>query len=72
MIHNTINEESDHWALNHNGHGDVLVQLQESGEQVRVKLTVEQATHMANRLLEVIKIAKAQESAKLLANSDAT
>ena len=68
MIHNTINEKSDHWAANHNGYGEVLVQLQESGEQVRIKLTVEQATHMANRLLQLIEIAKTQESSKLLAN----
>lgn len=62
MIHNTINEKGDHWAANHNGYGEILVQLQENAEQVRVKMSIEDATYMANRLLEVIEIAKTQES----------
>ena len=62
MIHNCVNEKGDHWAANHNGYGEVLVQLQEGMEQVRLRLTVEQARDMANKILQLADIAQTQDS----------
>ena len=56
MLHNHIKDDNsgDHWAVSHNSNGQVLVQLQEGGEQVRVALTPEQASHMIEKLKNAI------------------
>ena len=46
MIHHWINESGDHYAVAPNAfRTHVLLQVQESGEQVRIPLTPEQARH---------------------------
>jgi len=66
MIHHYLddsNSSGDHYGVSSNTirTPKVLVQLQERGEQVRVGLTVAQARHMAQKLLdEAQKVEEAQ------------
>lgn len=67
MRHNYIKDDKsgDHWAVNHNGYGEVIVQVQEDGNQARIKLTIEQAMDLANKILHSVEIAKTQDSVKV-------
>lgn len=68
MIHNYTKDDKsgEHWAVSHNGYGEVLIQVQEEGNQARIKLTIEQATQLANKILQSIEIAKNQDSVEVM------
>ena len=53
VIHHSTQAKplQDHYAVSFNSIGQVLVQLQQNGEQVRVGLTPDEARHMAQLLL---------------------
>ena len=56
MQHNHIGNDNsgDHWGVSFNSNGQVIVQLQENGEQVRLAMTTEQASHMIEKLKKAI------------------
>ena len=62
MLHNYIDSKGNHWALNTNGYKEILLQVQESGEQARISLTIEQAKQLERKLKEVIKKAENEKT----------
>lgn len=60
MLHHDVKEDNsgDHWAVSNDNQGKVLIQLQESGEQVRVALNATQAREMLSQLVKVIEISE--------------
>jgi hypothetical protein len=75
MLHQRINANGDHWGVSHNAlepetvqhlrasgiepEMGVLVQLQELGEQVRVRMSPEHAEHMAAELVRMAALVRA-------------
>lgn len=62
MIHHYISNVPNgaHWAVNDNGQGEVLVQVQdECNSQTRIRLTVDQAIEMLGEMCSATR--KAQE-----------
>lgn len=54
---------SEHWGVGKSQHNKVLVQLgDEKGEQIRLIYTTEEATSMANALLDMVKKIEASKS----------
>ena len=64
MIHHFVSlvqGSSEHWAVNDNGQGAVLVQLGDLwGEQIRITLTPKQAEEMAVTLNMAVQRARQQ------------
>lgn len=60
MLHHDIKKDNsgDHWAVSNDNQGKVLIQLQESGEQVRVALNATQAREMLSQLIKVIEVSE--------------
>ena len=57
MIHNYISN-NQHWAVSHNSYGDILIQLGDSADQVRLALSPVQAQQLLNQLQSMIKVAQ--------------
>lgn len=57
MIHNYITD-NQYWSVSHNTYGDILVQLSDSTEQVRLALSPVQAQELVAQLQAMIKIAQ--------------
>lgn len=60
MKHYYVNDDlkGDHYAISHNSNKEILVQIQENGEQVRLPVSLEQAEHIITLLQENINKAK--------------
>lgn len=67
MRHCYINDENgDHYSIGTNGHRDILIQLGEDrkpnhSEQIRLRLTLEQAIDFRKFLDDNIRLAQGQE-----------
>lgn len=70
MLHNCIKDDNsgDHWGVSYNANGQVLVQLQESGEQVRLGLNLDHAKAMYEKLAQAIE--KASQCAYIIHNNN--
>lgn len=65
MIHNTINGKSDHWAVALSACSpNILVQLQEDGNQARVVLNIIQARDLVASLITHINKLNTAQKAK--------
>lgn len=55
MIHFTVNDKSDHWAVGiSSNHKDLLLQVQEEGNQARIVLPVSHAEMLILKLQNCI------------------
>lgn len=54
---------SEHWGVGKSQHNKVLVQLgDKKGEQIRLSYTAEEATSMANALLDMVEKIKSSKN----------
>lgn len=65
MIHNTINDKSDHWAVALSACSpNILIQLQEDGNQARVVMNITQARGLVSSLITHINKLNTAQKAK--------
>lgn len=57
MIHHYITS-NQHWAVSHNGYGNVLLQLSDNSDQVRLSLSPVQAQELLIELQAMIKVSQ--------------
>lgn len=60
MIHHNIKNDNsgDHYGVSYNYLGNILLQVQQAGEQVRVPLDIEQSKHIIELLIKNIVLAE--------------